>query len=95
MAPTALVSLAAPPALVLPGDETGSELLARMSFSPISDTQLLVVSAEGDTPEEAALTIDPEDPLVVAVVEAIRGGATLGLLDSGRRRAAWRGSPPG
>lgn len=45
--------------------------------------------------EEAALTIDPEDPLVVAVVEAIRGGATLGLLDSGRRRAAWRGSPLG
>ena len=38
----------------LPGDETAGELLGRMSFSPISDTQLLVVSAEGDSPEEAA-----------------------------------------
>ena len=38
----------------LPGDETAGELLERMSFSPISDTQLLVVSAEGDSPEEAA-----------------------------------------
>ena len=38
----------------LPGDETAGELLERMSFSPISDTQLLVVAAEGDSPEEAA-----------------------------------------
>ena len=38
----------------LPGDETAGDLLERTSFSPISDTQLLVVSAEGDSPEEAA-----------------------------------------
>ena len=38
----------------LPGDETAGEILERTSFSPISDTQLLVVEAEGDTPEEAA-----------------------------------------
>jgi tyrosine-protein kinase len=38
----------------LPGDESASEILDRMSFRPISDTQLLVVEAEGDTPEEAA-----------------------------------------
>ena len=38
----------------LPGDESAAEILERTSFRPISDTQLLVVEAEGDTPEEAA-----------------------------------------
>ena len=38
----------------LPGDDTADEILERTSFRPISDTQLLVVEAEGDSPEEAA-----------------------------------------
>lgn len=38
----------------LPGDQTADEILARTSFRPISDTQLLLVEAEGDSPEEAA-----------------------------------------
>jgi capsular polysaccharide biosynthesis protein len=47
-------NVAAQVAEALPGDETAAEILDRTSFSPISDTQLLVVSAEGDTPAEAA-----------------------------------------
>ncbi|HSK15637.1 MAG TPA: polysaccharide biosynthesis tyrosine autokinase [Gaiellaceae bacterium] len=38
----------------LPGGESPSEVLERTSFRPISDTQLLVVQAEGSTPTEAA-----------------------------------------
>ena len=38
----------------LAGDDTADEILERTSFRPISDTQLLVVEAEGDSPEEAA-----------------------------------------
>jgi len=41
-------------ATALPGDETAGAILERTSFRPISDTQLLVVEAEGDSPEEAA-----------------------------------------
>ncbi|MGH3019358.1 MAG: polysaccharide biosynthesis tyrosine autokinase [Gaiellaceae bacterium] len=38
----------------LPAGDTADEILERTSFRPISDTQLLVVEAEGDSPEEAA-----------------------------------------
>lgn len=48
-------NVAARVAEALPGDETAGDLLDRTSFRPVSDTQLLVVTAEGDTPEEAAL----------------------------------------
>ncbi len=47
-------NVAAQVAEALPGDETAAEILERTSFRPISDTQLLVVEAEGDTPDEAA-----------------------------------------
>jgi capsular exopolysaccharide synthesis family protein len=39
----------------LPGDESSEELLGRMKFEPVSDTQLVVITAEGDTAGEAAL----------------------------------------
>lgn len=48
-------NVAARVAETLPGEETAGELLERTSFRPVSDTQLLVVAAEGDSPEEAAL----------------------------------------
>jgi capsular exopolysaccharide synthesis family protein len=37
----------------LPGDQTAEEILDRMEFKPISDTALVVVSAEGNTPAGA------------------------------------------
>jgi succinoglycan biosynthesis transport protein ExoP len=47
-------NVAAAVADALPGDETAAGILERTSFRPISDTQLLVVRAEGDSPAEAA-----------------------------------------
>ena len=36
-----------------PGDESGAEVLERVTFEPLPDTQLLVITAEGDTAELA------------------------------------------
>jgi capsular exopolysaccharide synthesis family protein len=41
-------------AAFLPDDRTPGELLDETSFKPVSDTQLIVVSAEGSSPEAAA-----------------------------------------
>lgn len=37
----------------LPGDQSADAVLGKMTFRPISDTQLIVVSAEGETTAEA------------------------------------------
>lgn len=37
----------------LPGDESADSVLGNTSFRPVSDTQLIVVSAEGESPGEA------------------------------------------
>jgi capsular exopolysaccharide synthesis family protein len=39
----------------LPGAADADQILGRTEFEPVSDTQLVVITAEGNTPEDAAL----------------------------------------
>jgi capsular exopolysaccharide synthesis family protein len=73
----------------LPGDETAAELLDRTSFRPISDTQLLVVEAEGDTPEEAAELANAYADTFVAYAESELSSET-----NGEVTVADRAQPP-
>jgi capsular exopolysaccharide synthesis family protein len=74
----------------LPGDETAAQILDRTSFRPVSDTQLLVVEAEGDTPEEAA-----ELANVYAETFVSYAGEELAAETNGEVTLADRAQPPG
>jgi receptor protein-tyrosine kinase len=73
----------------LPGDQSAAEILDRTSFEPISDTQLLVVKAEGDSPEEAA-------DLANTYAETFAGyaGTELSAETNGEVTVADRAQPP-
>lgn len=73
--------------------DSGDEVLERVSFEPIPETQLITITAEGDSPEEAALLANR---YAVTATETFRSGALEAALDGKIRiinRAIATGAP--
>ncbi|HEU4449421.1 MAG TPA: polysaccharide biosynthesis tyrosine autokinase [Gaiellaceae bacterium] len=73
----------------LGGEESAEDILDRTSFRPISDTQLLLVEAEGDTPAEAADLANAYAETFVAYA-----GDELDAETNGQVTVADRAQPP-
>ena len=62
------------------GEEDPDELLSKMSFQPVSDTRLLLVTAEGDSPEGAADLANTYGDVFEEIVDERIGETTAGTV---------------
>lgn len=58
----------------LRGDDTGADLLAKVGFEPLPDTQLIVINAEGNTAREAATLANTYADVFVDYVSGVELG---------------------